>query len=141
MTTHKLTIERTLDLFHEAAANADGDTYFDLFASNGYFIGTDASERWSREEFERYARPHFSQGRGWRYTPRERHVMGTEGLDRIVWFDEILDSERFGTARGSGVLIQDDDEGWKIAQYHLTIPVPNDLMDSVVAMIRNKGNA
>jgi hypothetical protein len=31
------------------------------------------------------------------------------------------------------------DGTWKIAQYHLTIPVPNALADTLVLMIRERG--
>jgi hypothetical protein len=64
----------------------------------------------------------------------------------VAWFDEILDNERFGTARGSGVLVVEEDSNeeqtkktrkWKVAQYHLTVPIPNALMDKVVEMIRD----
>jgi hypothetical protein len=36
----KSLIEDVLDRFHKAASEADAETYFDLFATNGYFIGT-----------------------------------------------------------------------------------------------------
>src|SRR5437868_6029502 len=67
-------ITDTLDRFHQAASKADGQVYFDLFAPEGIFIGTDASERWTVEEFKKYASPHFSKGKGWTYVPRDRHV-------------------------------------------------------------------
>jgi hypothetical protein len=39
--------------------------------------------------------------------------------------------------RSTGVLIREDG-AWKIAQYHLTIPIPNDLANRVVKMIRER---
>ncbi|MDE0989725.1 MAG: nuclear transport factor 2 family protein, partial [Pseudomonadales bacterium] len=60
-------IDELLDGFHSAAANSNFDDYFSHFSSNGYFLGTDAAERWSVEKFKHYARPAFSAGRGWRY--------------------------------------------------------------------------
>jgi ketosteroid isomerase-like protein len=129
-------IESSLDRFHEAAAKADGKTYFGLFAPEGIFIGTDASERWTVEQFRKYAEPHFSKGKGWKYAPKTRHVDISPGGD-TAWFDEILENASYGTCRGSGVL-RKTDAGWKIAQYHLTIPVPNELADQVVALIRKR---
>jgi hypothetical protein len=35
-----------LDALHEAASRADGRTYFELFAHDAVFFGTDATERW-----------------------------------------------------------------------------------------------
>lgn len=124
-------IERVLDAFHEAASNADGETYFALFAADAVFIGTDAAERWPLEAFRAYATPYFDAGRGWTYRPDVRHV-AVHG--DTAWFDEMLDSANYGRCRGTGVLIRGAD-GWRIAQYHLTVPVPNELLDDVVRQI------
>lgn len=130
----KALIEQTLNQFHEAASKAQGKTYFGLFAPEGVFIGTDATERWTLSEFQKYAEPHFSKGKGWTYTPRNRHVQLSPNND-IAWFDEALDSASYGTCRGTGVL-RKVEGAWKISQYHLTIPVPNKLATKVVEMIR-----
>lgn len=125
----------TLDRMHSAASTADGAAYFAQFTPNARFIGTDASERWSLAEFRAYAEPYFAQGRGWTYTPRDR-VMTLAPLDCrcVIWFDELLDNASYGETRGSGVLRLTDD-GWKIEQYVLSIPVPNDKAREVVALI------
>ena len=129
-------IAETLDHFHQAASKADGKAYFELFAPEGVFIGTDASERWTVEEFKKYAMPHFSKGKGWTYVPKLRHIDVAPGGD-VAWFDEILENKSYGTCRGSGVLRKIDNH-WRISQYHLTIPVPNELADTVVTMIRSR---
>ena len=120
-----LNIGSVLDAFHLAASKADGQTYFSLFAPEGVFIGTDAGERWTVEEFKKYAEPHFKKGQGWSYTSKVRHIDLSPCGD-VAWFDEILESKTYGTSRGSGVLrkIQGD---WRISQYHLTFPIPNEL--------------
>ena len=127
-------IDSTLDAFHEAASKADGKTYFGLFAPEGIVIGTDASERWTVEEFKKYAEPHFKKGKGWTYTKRTRHIDFSPAGD-VAWFDEILDSAAYGTSRGSGVLRRIDGL-WKIAQYHLTFPIPNELADKFTKEIK-----
>jgi hypothetical protein len=127
-------VEAVLDRFHEAASKADGPTYFALFAPEGIFIGTDATERWTVDEFRAYAAPYFSKGRGWTFVPKVRHVQVSPQGD-VAWFDEILESESYGVCRGSGVLRRAGD-AWLICQYHLTIPVPNALAHEVVKMIR-----
>jgi hypothetical protein len=53
----------------------------------------------------------------------------------VAWFDEALENEKYGTCRGTGVLRRIDGQ-WRIAQYHLTVPVPNDLLERVVKMIK-----
>lgn len=123
-----------LDRFHQAAASADEEVYFALIAPDGVFIGTDATERWSKDAFRAYAHPHFAAGRGWTFVPRDRHIVfAADG--RTAWFDEMLDSASYGECRGTGVL-QLRDGRWLIEQYHLTIPIPNELAKEVVGRIR-----
>jgi ketosteroid isomerase-like protein len=124
-----------LDAFHDAAARADEAAYFDLLAPNAVFLGTDALERWDKEAFRAFARPYFSQGKGWTFRPRDRHLELSRG-GALVWFDELLDSESYGECRGTGVLERQPDGAWRITQYHLTIPIPNDLAKELVARIR-----
>ena len=127
-------INALLDAFHRAASGAKFDEYFGMFAPDGIFIGTDATERWTVEAFKTYAKPHFDKGRGWTYTVVERHV-NVSSDDRHASFDELLDNADLGRCRGTGVLRRVGG-AWKIEQYHLTIPVPNALADDVVKRIR-----
>ncbi len=129
-------VSAVLDALHYHASVADEEAYFGLFAPEGVFFGTDASERWTVDQFRAYAHRRFATGQGWTYVLRAgtRHVeFGPTGT--VAWFDEILDNASYGETRGTGVLRLIDGD-WKIAQYHLTIPVPNALADSVVGMIR-----
>lgn len=123
-----------LDRFHLAAASASEERYFSLFAPEGVFIGTDATERWTVEAFRAYAHPFFAKGKGWTYVPGVRHVE-VNPEKTVAWFDELLESEKYGTCRGTGVLRLIGGQ-WKISQYHLTVPVPNDLMPRVAALIK-----
>ncbi|MBT3870874.1 MAG: nuclear transport factor 2 family protein [Gammaproteobacteria bacterium] len=122
-------IDELLDGFHSAAASSNFDDYFSHFSSNGYFLGTDATERWTVEEFKHYARPAFDAGRGWRYLVQSRNLESVSGLD-VVWFDEILTNARLGKCRGTGVIVKENGD-WKIAQYSLTLLIPNDIAVSV----------
>jgi ketosteroid isomerase-like protein len=127
-------IEEVLDSFHQAASKADGDLYFSLFAEGAVFIGTDATERWSVDEFRAYAEPYFAEGHGWTFTKTERHVdLSAEGT--TAWFDEMLWNDTYGVCRGTGVLVLTE-EGWRIAQYHLTFPIPNELSAEITARIK-----
>jgi len=127
-------IGQVLDRFHAAASAAQFETYFSLFAPDGVFIGTDASERWTVDAFKAYAKPHFDKGRGWTYVPHDRHIdVSPDG--QYAWFDELLDNQGLGVCRGTGVL-RKIGNAWKIEQYHLTIPVPNALADEVVKLIK-----
>jgi hypothetical protein len=127
-------VRSTLDDFHLAASAADEDRYFRHFAADGAFLGTDAAERWTVEEFRAYAHPYFSKGKGWTFTPTRRNVSLSRPGD-VAWFDEVLDSASFGECRGTGVL-QKRAGVWLIEQYNLTIPIPNDLAKEFVERIR-----
>ncbi len=131
-------VKAVLDDFHRAASDADYARYFGHFAAESIFIGTDITERWTLEEFKAYAKPAFDAGRGWTYVPQERHVYLAKG-GQTAWFDEILLNERFGATRGTGVLVVEDGL-WKVSQYHLTLPVPNELIYDLVGMIEDFKN-
>jgi uncharacterized protein (TIGR02246 family) len=130
----RLAVAETLDDFHAAASRADGKRYFSLFARDAVFLGTDATERWSVDDFKEYAEPFFSRGQGWTYVPTERHIRVRRN-GRVAWFDERLHNEKYGEVRGSGVLVREDGR-WRIAQYNLAFPVPNDLTEGLVERIR-----
>ena len=135
-TTDQEAVDRALSAFHGAAAEADGELYFSLLADDAVYIGTDASERWTAEEFKTFAKPYFSQGRGWTYTATERHIALAPG-GSVAWFDEMLWNETYGVCRGTGVLVEGDDGVWRIAQYHLTFPIPNELSREFTARIKD----
>lgn len=125
-----------LDAFHLAASRADVEAYFDRLAPDAVFLGTAPGERWTRSEFLAFVEPYFSAGRGWTYVPREgaRHVV----VDRaagVAWFDEVLDNEKYGRCRGTGILRRADGR-WRIEHYNLMIPIPNEVTPDVVERIR-----
>lgn len=124
----------TLDALHAAADRADGERYFALFTDDAIFLGTDATERWTVTEFRAYAAPHFAAGQGWTYEVVDRHMF-LDPVGATAWFDERLANEKYGECRGTGVLRLVGGR-WRIAQYNLTIPVPNDLASELVEMIR-----
>ena len=133
----RIEVDLVLDDLHRLAAQADGERYFALFAEDAVFYGTAATERWSVAEFREYAEPFFSQGRGWTYTATERNVYVGDSGD-VAWFDERLDNEKYGKVRGSGVLVLERGE-WRIAQYNLAFPVPNEVVPELVELIGSGG--
>lgn len=122
-----------LDKLHLYAAKADGPAYFALYTNDAVFFGTDKSERWPISEFKPYAQARFDTGTGWTYKPIERNVFFSKD-QKTAWFDERLENKA-GEARGTGVLVLEG-KNWKIAQYNLSFPVPNDLFDPIYEMIR-----
>lgn len=123
-------VDEVLTSFHTAASKADWNTYFGLLTDDSVFMGTDASERWSKVEFQSYA----SKTKGWTYKKQNRFVyVAADG--KTAWFDEILVNAKYGTSRGTGVLIRTND-GWRIVQYNLTFPIPNDLAAGITQEIQ-----
>lgn len=129
-TNDKALISAVLDTLHASAASANWDTYFQQYTADAIFLGTDVGERWDMPTFKGYA----AASKGWVYTLRERNIsLSPDG--KTAWFDEILDSVNYGTSRGTGALIRTSTL-WKIAQYHLTFPIPNDLADEFTQQIQ-----
>jgi hypothetical protein len=132
-------VAAALDDWHAAAAAADEPRYFKHFAPDAVFLGTDGTERWTVEEFRRYAHPYFVKGRAWSFKPLGRHVsISSDGA--VAWFDEALETPNLGLARGSGVLVRIKRE-WKIAHYNLSVPIPNGLMKEVKERIETYGKS
>jgi SnoaL-like domain len=126
-------IDAVLDDWHRAAASADEARYFGHFAANGVFMGTDATERWTVPEFRQWAKPQFQRKSAWNFHPRDRHVsLSADGA--TAWFDEMLDTPNLGVCRGSGVLVTEKGE-WKIAQYNLSVAIPNSIVYALVKEI------
>lgn len=117
-------VAEALDRLHLAAHQANASAYFGCYTEDATFLGTDANERWSLDQFRSYAEPIFESGRGWTYLCTERHIQLSRDAN-VAWFDERLQNEKYGEVRGSGVL-ELVGEQWKIAQYNLAFPVPND---------------
>ena len=132
--TEKEAVDNVISNLHKFAAQANYASYFAQYDKEAIFIGTDASETWTLEEFKNYAKPVFDRGSGWTYKSRERHIYFSPNKD-VAWFDELLDNASLGLTRGTGVLVKTE-AGWKVTQYHLTIPIPNDIADSVAEQIK-----
>lgn len=130
-------IEAVLDAWHLAAAEGDGLAYFGAFTEDAVFLGTDKTERWTVEEFKAELGHHFDGENAWTYISTERHVsIGALGM--TAWLDERLSNAKYGEVRGSGVLERTSD-GWRIAQYVMSFPVPNELAPDLVARIAALG--
>ncbi len=128
-------VASVLDSLHDAASKADEPRYFDLFTKDAIFYGTDDTERWTKDQFRDYAHPYFSKGQGWTYTVADRAVFFSED-GRTAWFDERLDNAKWGRCRGTGVLALHAGQ-WKIEQYNLLVPIPNDLLPEVAERIKS----
>lgn len=126
-------INAVLDDWHAAAAAADEKRYFGHLTSSSVFMGTDAKERWTKEEFQAYAHPFFAKGKAWSFTSTRRSIGLGPGL-ATAWFEEDLATPNLGPSRGSGVLVFED-KVWRIDQYNLSVPIPNEIFDEVKKLI------
>ncbi len=123
-----------IDNWHRAAARADADTFFGAMAEDGVYIGTDANERWLRDEFRAWAKDAFERDSAWAFEPKERHLeIAPDGS--IAWWDEILETW-MGPCRATGIL-KLSSQGWKIQHYQLSVTLPNEKMPQFLELIGN----
>lgn len=132
-------VNQVLDDWHQAAAAAKLERYFSYLTPDAVFLGTDATERWTRDEFYRFCKPHFDQGKAWSFKARRRAVLFAPG-GKVAWFDEDLETANLGPCRGSGVLIKQPDAQWKIAHYNLSVTVPNAAFPAVKKLLEGKSS-
>jgi hypothetical protein len=125
------TIDSIVTNWHNAAANANFDAYFGTMDNHSIFIGTDASENWSKSQFEEFSKPYFDKGKAWSFKAIDRNIYVSKD-QKMVWFDELLDTW-MGTCRGSGVLERNRDT-WKIKHYVLSVAVPNESIEKVMVV-------
>jgi len=128
----KVEVNRTLDAWHKAAAEANFNNYFGMMTEDAVFIGTDPTENWNLKDFKAYAKPHFDKGKAWNFKAIERHIY-FDNSGKLAWFDELLDTQ-MKICRGSGVLVKIGNE-WKIKHYVLSMTIPNDNINEVVKII------
>ncbi|TXB65605.1 nuclear transport factor 2 family protein [Phaeodactylibacter luteus] len=132
---HAAEIGQLLDNWHRAAATADAAAFFGGMHEEGIYLGTDASERWLRDELREWAAFAFEREVAWDFRPYSRQLYFSKD-GKTAWFEELLDTKNMGTCRGSGVLALDD-EGWRIRHYDLSLMVPNERMDKVQEALKD----
>lgn len=125
----KTEIGTMLDAFNVAAAKADFNAYFNFYADESTFIGTDATEVWDKKAFMVWAKPYFDKKKTWNFTSLKRNIYFSKD-GKLAWFDEVLDTQ-MKICRGSGV-VEKINGAWKVKQYVLSMTIPNDVSDKVV---------
>ncbi|ANF49277.1 hypothetical protein A0O34_01315 [Chryseobacterium glaciei] len=126
----KTEIGTMLDAFNVAAAKADFNAYFNFYADESTFIGTDATEVWDKKAFMVWAKPYFDKKKTWNFTSLKRNIYFSKD-GKLAWFDEVLDTQ-MKICRGSGV-VEKINGAWKVKQYVLSMTIPNDVSDKVVS--------
>lgn len=126
-------IQTLVNNWHRDAAVANADAYFGAMTSDAIFLGTDATERWTRGEFREWSKKYFESKKTWDFKTKERHVYFSSDK-KIAWWDEKLDTW-MGVCAGAGVAVLTS-EGWKIAHYQLAMMIPNEKVKSVLELLQ-----
>lgn len=129
--TPTVSVNSFIDDWHNDASVAD-IAYFDKIAKEGIYIGTDATELWTKDEFYLWGKKYFDQGKAWSFTTIERNVYFSDDK-HYAWFDELLNTA-MGLCRASGVL-KKKGNSWEIEHYHLSITIPNEDLQDVKKII------
>ncbi|MCF6241499.1 MAG: nuclear transport factor 2 family protein [Bacteroidales bacterium] len=118
--------------WHKAAAQANAHDFFGFMADDCIYIGTDETERWTKNEFVKFAKPYFDRGKAWDFEPIERQVYFSKNK-KTAWFNETLNTW-MGVCRSSGVLVKKKGK-WKLKHYHLSVTVPNDKIKEFIRLL------
>lgn len=121
-----------MNQWHEAAAKADEDTFFGSMTEDAIYLGTEAGERWLRDELKQWSEKFFARDSAWDFTPSNRMIYFSPDRS-IAWLEEDL-ATWMGPCRGSAVLALTQ-EGWKIKHYDLAIMVPNDKVEAFLKLM------
>ena len=133
--SNKEIISDKLNQWHKDAATANGESYFALMTADAIYIGTDATEHWTKDQFYSFAKPYFDAGKAWDFKTIERNIYFSTD-NKVAWFDELLNTW-MGVCRGSGVLENIDGE-WKLKHYHLSVTVPNEKVKEFIELTTNQ---
>ncbi|MGJ3235642.1 nuclear transport factor 2 family protein [Marivirga sp.] len=128
------TINQFMDNWHKAAATADEKVFFGSMTEDGVYLGTDKTEKWTRDEMAEWANEYFQKESAWSFTPTERDIYFSED-GKTAWLNEKLDTW-MGVCKGTAVLVLKEN-GWKIALYDLSVTIDNDKIDNFLELTNN----
>ena len=128
----KQEIQELVNNWHQDAAIADAEKHFGAMADGAIYLGTDATERWTKNEFQEWSKKYFESKKTWDFKTIERHVYFSSD-NNTAWWDEKLDTW-MGVCAGAGVAIRTK-EGWKISHYQLAIMIPNEKVNAVMELL------
>ncbi len=132
--TDKEAIHQLMDAWHGAAATADEDFFFGSMTEKGIYLGTDKTEKWTRDEMKEWSQEYFDRESAWSFTVLKRDVYLSED-GNTAWFNEKLDTW-MGICKGTGVLVKQNNT-WKIALFDLSVTVDNDNIQKFIELEKN----
>lgn len=124
-------IDLFMDNWHQAAATADEEVFFGSMTEEGVYLGTDKTEKWTRDEMAKWAEEYFEKESAWSFTATERDVYLSED-GKTAWLNEKLDTW-MGVCKGTAVLVLQENE-WKIALYDLSVTIDNDQIEEFLEL-------
>lgn len=125
-------ITHTLDEWHAAASLGDSSGFFSRMTPDAVYIGTDATERWTRTSMGKDLGKHFDGKKAWHFIASNRHYAAT-GNPNVIHIDENLQTW-MGPCRGSG-LVRKINGKWYISLYNLANTVPNAHIKEYVSLL------
>lgn len=128
-------INTFMDSWHKAAASADEEVFFGSMTKDGVYLGTDKTEKWTRDEMAVWAKEYFERESAWSFTATSRDIYFSEN-GKVAWLNEKLDTW-MGVCKGTAVL-ELTNEGWKIALYDLSVTIDNDKIQKFIELIEEK---
>jgi hypothetical protein len=126
-------INQFMDAWHDAAATADEDVFFWSMTENGVYLGTDKTEKWTRNEMAKWADEYFQKESAWSFTATDRDIYISED-GKTAWLNEKLDTW-MGVCKGTAVLVLQE-SGWKIALYDLSVTIDNEKIDQFLELTK-----
>jgi len=128
-------VNQFMDSWHKAAASADEEVFFGSMTKDGIYLGTDKTEKWTRDEMAVWAKEYFERESAWSFTATSRDIYFSED-GKVAWLNEKLDTW-MGVCKGTAVL-ELTNEGWKIALYDLSVTIDNDKIQKFIELIEEK---
>lgn len=120
-----------VDNWHLAAAKADFNSYFGAMDESFIFLGTAPGERWTKEQFSTFSKPHFDKGKAWDFKASNR-MWNYSSNGKIAWFDEDLDTW-MRDCRGTGILVKQKGD-WVLVYYNLHVLIENEKIQEFIEL-------
>lgn len=122
-------VDSLMNVWHNAAAIADANTFFGFMDADCIYIGTDASEKWKRDELKKWSEKAFQRKSAWDFKTINREIYFSKN-GQTAWFDEQLNTW-MGVCQASGILEKNDGK-WLLKHYQLSVTIANEKIKSFI---------
>jgi SnoaL-like domain len=121
-------VHKVLESHLQAVATKNVPLLRAVFHQDGVFVGSDDTELWTADTLIEKLQ---DSANGW--DMRKCHKRQIHFVDgSTAMFFEVIEHVRYGTFRGSGVVIRNRTGDWLIRHYVLSFSVPNSLADKPI---------